>query len=456
MSDEQTMYIEPEDDVTTVRERLRQTPGKQLTLVIPPQSQLRSHLTWRLLNARARELGKDILIVSADPQIRSLAHAVKFRVAHSLESSSQAGKSRPPSRPGRSVTGKSRVPGRPTSARDVQDTRGSRAIQSLSGTSERGASQFRPAPTPLPEQSWPLGPVPSSPPLQTPQIEDLGPDDAIAGGPPLFGPTERANKPFDQSYDFRAPTAPPIYPVHNEAIEEPDPLFEDYQQAQVIRRAASEGHSQKGPGQSAPEGRRLVEQISQPAEPVSVPEPTTSHPHITDDPFVHMEDSQPPPPAEQRAGVVIEDFDINEPQIDEEQKIEEALTTIIDGAIEFRGDQDDFVPPLSPKPITTYAEPATDDKTEGKIPPRARGGRQSKRRGGNITPPSTRQEFDDDALPMPDEPPTAIIPPSPPRRSIPLPPQTPAARTSGNLAEQRLSGRPSRELAESRDRKSVV
>src|SRR5579883_2209748 len=98
MSDEQTIYISPEDDLTTVRERLEKISSRHVTLVIPSQTQLRSHVAWKLLYARARELGKEVLIVSSDPQVRAVAHAVKFAVAYSLESP-QPGKRRQGSRP---------------------------------------------------------------------------------------------------------------------------------------------------------------------------------------------------------------------------------------------------------------------------------------------------------------------------------------------------------------------
>ena len=101
MSDELIIYISPDDDLTTVRERLEEISARRLTMVIPPQTQLRSHVAWKLLYARARELGKEVVIVSSDPQVRSVAHAVKFKVAHSLESSPATGKSRPAGRSGR-------------------------------------------------------------------------------------------------------------------------------------------------------------------------------------------------------------------------------------------------------------------------------------------------------------------------------------------------------------------
>ena len=100
MTDDIQIYISPEDDVTSVRERLEKAPNRQVTMVIPAQTQLRSLVAWRVLHADARRMGKDVLVISTDPQIRSLAQAGKFRVAHS-QASSISGKSRPPTRPTR-------------------------------------------------------------------------------------------------------------------------------------------------------------------------------------------------------------------------------------------------------------------------------------------------------------------------------------------------------------------
>src|SRR5258707_13617213 len=110
MADEQIIYVSPEEDLMNVRERLEQAPARRIILVIPPQTHLRSHVGWRVLHARMRELGKDVLIISSDRQIRAVAKAVDFRVADSLESPS-SNRSRPPSRPGRMTSG-----GRPSSS----------------------------------------------------------------------------------------------------------------------------------------------------------------------------------------------------------------------------------------------------------------------------------------------------------------------------------------------------
>ncbi|HEY3992410.1 MAG TPA: hypothetical protein VGM01_05965, partial [Ktedonobacteraceae bacterium] len=100
MTDEQPVpiYLSPEEELTSVRERLEKTQARRIILVIPPQTQLRSHVGWRLIHARMRELGKDLLVISPDRQVRAVARAAGFRVAESQETPSN----RP--RPGSSGT----------------------------------------------------------------------------------------------------------------------------------------------------------------------------------------------------------------------------------------------------------------------------------------------------------------------------------------------------------------
>lgn len=81
---EQVLYISPEENITEIRERLERTPAHDLALVFPPQTRLRSHVAWRLLKQRAKELGKDVSIVSSDQQIRAIARSVQFKTAASL------------------------------------------------------------------------------------------------------------------------------------------------------------------------------------------------------------------------------------------------------------------------------------------------------------------------------------------------------------------------------------
>ena len=104
MANEQIIYLGPEEELTNVRERLEHTKAGRITLVIPPQTQLRSHVGWRVLRSSVRELGQDVLVISSDRQIRAVAKAAGFRVAASLESP-PSDKTRPNNRPVRSEMG---------------------------------------------------------------------------------------------------------------------------------------------------------------------------------------------------------------------------------------------------------------------------------------------------------------------------------------------------------------
>ncbi len=108
MAKEQIIYLGPEEELTNVRERLENTNAGRIILVIPPQTQLRSHVGWRLLRSRVRELGLDVLIISSDRQIRAVAKAAGFRVADSFESP-PSDRPRPINRPVRSDTGRRKI-----------------------------------------------------------------------------------------------------------------------------------------------------------------------------------------------------------------------------------------------------------------------------------------------------------------------------------------------------------
>ena len=81
---EQVLYIDPEETITTIRERLEQTPKQCIALVIPAQTQMRSHVAWRLLQRRARELGKHVSIISTEPHILAIARSVQLKAVSSL------------------------------------------------------------------------------------------------------------------------------------------------------------------------------------------------------------------------------------------------------------------------------------------------------------------------------------------------------------------------------------
>ncbi len=79
--DEQMVYIDPEENITAVRARLEHIEAQCVALVVPPQTHLRGQVVWKLLYTRAKELGKEVSIVSSDPQIRAMARSVQFKVA---------------------------------------------------------------------------------------------------------------------------------------------------------------------------------------------------------------------------------------------------------------------------------------------------------------------------------------------------------------------------------------
>src|SRR5262245_56970468 len=85
MADELTIYLSAEEELTSVRERLEQTQARKIILVIPPQTQLRSHVGWRLIYARMREMNKELLVISPDRQVRAVAKSVGFKVAEPNE-----------------------------------------------------------------------------------------------------------------------------------------------------------------------------------------------------------------------------------------------------------------------------------------------------------------------------------------------------------------------------------
>ena len=81
---EKIIYVDPEENITEVRERLSHTRERTIGLVIPAQTRLRSQVAWRLLKQRAQELGKEVSVISTDRQILSLARSVQLSTATSL------------------------------------------------------------------------------------------------------------------------------------------------------------------------------------------------------------------------------------------------------------------------------------------------------------------------------------------------------------------------------------
>lgn len=83
--DQVVLYIDREEDVTMLRERLERSRASHIVLVVPAATRVRGYAAWKLLHRYAEELCKVVAIVSTDRQVRSIAKSVKFHVAASLE-----------------------------------------------------------------------------------------------------------------------------------------------------------------------------------------------------------------------------------------------------------------------------------------------------------------------------------------------------------------------------------
>jgi Baseplate J-like protein len=378
MADEQIIYISPEEELTNVRERLEHTAAKRIILVIPPQTQLRSHVGWRLLHARTREMGKDVVIISSDRQIRAVAKAAGFRVADSLESPS-TNKSRPASRPARNVGG-GKTPSRP---------------RSLFGKGmPENRSTIQPAASPrgyVPSNDRPLTQLSPQPP-QTPQTyKETGSTISRAdemtseAGSSTFGSRDN---PYGQDFEHRIDTAPSIHPLSPPfEDEEPDLLIEDFNQAQNIRQAAQVGDADAA--RTEPE---------HPVPPVSAPSSygSTSIPHDLDDPYAYREDFQPTSLPEQHGSISMDELDTDAPDIGDVP-----TSIIVDGDIEDLGDEGDIVDPYSSSP-RSWGAPVMEEPARAE-PPRVYGMRPRNSRAGNMPRPPYEDSEDEDTLMPPEQ-----------------------------------------------------
>ena len=381
MSDEQTIYISQEDDLTTIRERLENVSSRRVTLVIPSHTQLRSHVAWKLLYARSRELGKEVLIVSSDPQVRSVAHAVKFKVAHSLESTPQ-GRSRPAARPTRSTNGRSK----PQVGK-----------AGMLKNSARSTNSLRPQPPEPEEEVW-YSPTPerrsaisTSRKEADYHIEDVDGDEITdASISPRYGRTEKPQQqPFEYHIDSPS-TLSSIRPVPAEQIEEDaDMLTADYEQAQTIRQAASRGAKQPADIPSTPDITSRVSPLENRGS-LSRRKPR----QFLDEPFVHEEDSQPALAREQRGNATIEDKDTQEAgaedMADMPTSVLDAETpkSVLGSEIEYNADNDYLPPASEPGTQGSWNRPETLGEKEAQPDTlrRVQGARPGSGRSGFLPP----------------------------------------------------------------------
>jgi Baseplate J-like protein len=366
MEGEQPVYLNlsPEESLTSVHERLEKLPGRRVILIVPQQTQLRSLTSWRLLRGYADELDKEIFVISADRQVRSVAREAQFRVAESLAVPASAkGRGGNPSRRG--------------------------GISAMRGSSNRGAKgtpRLRQSPyvqqSPTSSRRPNTGPTsrmmrsPLPEPLSTEQetdelhISNVGDDDepestTMRQVSPPFGTGQSSH--YEQPFDFSVASKSPLRPV------EPTPEPEDeeldsfpyyYEQSQKIFQAARQKDEVEGdttviPGpdrMAAPQDRVATppteeqsanENSPKTARPSSPLSPSLSpSAEALEDPFAVLDDFQPLPLSEQRGTAPVRDFDYGEDVVD----ISEHPTTDIPvhGEIEDLGDMDmDELPPLA-------------------------------------------------------------------------------------------------------------
>ena len=389
MAKEQIIYVGPEEELTNVRERLEHTQARPIMLVIPPQTQLRSHVGWRLLRSRVRELGQDVLVISSDRQIRAVAKAAGFRVADSLESPPSA-KPRPGNRPVRSDSGSKTSQG---SSRQV-------------GSGRPDSRSLRPGQQPNKRNLPGNG-------RQQPSSAQ-GSKGGISSGPGELNTGTAASSTFEmEDLPFSS-----HYPLHNEPVpparsaaagredEEVDSLAEDYYVARSIREAAQGANAQATP----PAAEMMKPASSKPEQSSKIPPPGG----IDDDPFAYTEDIQPVALPEQRASTFFHDVDQGVPDL------ADIPTDVQEVEIEDLGDEGEIGPhhDLSPRaPVEPMREEQGLQETPRMygMPPR------SSRMGSSSRPSFENLEDEDELLPIPTADQPTRITPSFPARSPGVP-----------------------------------
>ncbi len=370
MTDEQVIYLGPEEELTNVRERLERIPSRRIILVVPAQTQLRSHVSWRLLHVRARELNKDVLIISADRQIRSVVKAAGFKVADSLESTPTS-KPRPTSRPGRPSLGGKTSPRLRTPTGKVGP--------------ERQAGEQRAQP-------------PIAPPLEPEEDDKISQrgDETVTQKPTSPSATFETDatditdkRQFGRDFDYRVGPSPgalrPLSQVDED--DEPDHEYEDFRQSQSIRQAAQQ---------------RDIDTKTSPLEQLA---DTNTRPPIHDlppgqqdtgDPFIYLDDDQAVQLPEQHGSAFMDDLDDKVPDI------ASYPTDVLQ--IDDQGDMGDIVDRSAGSPPPTRAIPAANEEQDIPGPPRVHGARSRTNRGGRIVPPSpppTPPDSEDDMVELP-------------------------------------------------------
>lgn len=80
------IYIETEEEIPEVIERVRRTPAEDATLVLPSRSRFgQSRFNFQLLKQYTAQMGKRVAIVSPDPAVQQMAEESGFRTFRAVE-----------------------------------------------------------------------------------------------------------------------------------------------------------------------------------------------------------------------------------------------------------------------------------------------------------------------------------------------------------------------------------
>ena len=89
---EQTIYLEPNDDIMAIREALTWATARRVIVVIPPALRtLQSKVNLKLLHRFAANLGKEVALVTGDRMTRELSYEVGLPIFFTVERASRAG-----------------------------------------------------------------------------------------------------------------------------------------------------------------------------------------------------------------------------------------------------------------------------------------------------------------------------------------------------------------------------
>lgn len=94
---QQPIYIEVDEELTEVVERMKRAPGSEVGIVVPPHSRLgQSRFNFQLLREYAGRMGKRVAIISPEPGVQALAAEHGFQAYASVDRYFPVGDEAPP------------------------------------------------------------------------------------------------------------------------------------------------------------------------------------------------------------------------------------------------------------------------------------------------------------------------------------------------------------------------